>query len=143
MLVSFVAIKQRSHIDQTGSVVENTVAIVVGCMPAFAKFSRLYIANLTPIRLLRSKIWGSSSYGSSNTQGPPPNGTFGSPKPKQGAQYYELTESTLTQTQIYSPQGDPHGKAVTSSGEPGILRTVSFTQQSWPENKAQSVDQLL
>ncbi|KAI0547064.1 hypothetical protein F4679DRAFT_598018 [Xylaria curta] len=125
-------------------VVENTVAIVVGCMPAFAKFCRLYIYDLPPIQLLRSKM-SRSSHGSSRTPIPLPNGTFGSPKANtKNAHYYELTESTLTQTQVLASQAqDPSRVAFVHEGEPGIMRTVSLTQDSLVENTTHSTKQVV
>ncbi|KAJ8122587.1 hypothetical protein ONZ43_g1255 [Nemania bipapillata] len=123
-------------------VVENTVAIVVGCMPAFAKFFKLYLADLPPIRSLRTKIWGSSAYSSSKSAEPLPNGTFGSPiKPKKALNhYYELTESGFAQTQVTVRQDE---NVAADSGEAGIIRTLSVSQQSGPDSKPESVEKLL
>lgn len=69
----------------------------------------------------------------------------------QADEYYELTESRLMQTQVTTAdQEESFPAAAPESGAPGasrnainIVRTVSITQQGKPENRSQSLEQLL
>ncbi|KAI0003883.1 hypothetical protein F4779DRAFT_630576 [Xylariaceae sp. FL0662B] len=125
-------------------VVENSMAIVVGSMPAFANFVRLHVAELWPIRSLRSKFHSSRtgySYGSSAAGAAPlPNGTFGSPPRKPPHHYYELTDTTLMQTQVTAPDEEIHHTAdAENQRQAGIMRTVDISRQSRFENLSASV----
>ncbi|RYP58942.1 hypothetical protein DL769_008747 [Monosporascus sp. CRB-8-3] len=111
-------------------VVENNVAIIVGCMPIIANFMRLHMAELSIIRSMRTKLRGSSnnhSYESSKVMPSLPNGTFGSPNmPRRPPhQYYELTDSVLMQTQITVTDEDRlrGTNKYPNQGDAGIVRT--------------------
>jgi hypothetical protein len=50
------------------NVVENNVAIIVGCTPSFVKFSRVYLSELSIVKSLRSTFTGNSDNSSGSTK---------------------------------------------------------------------------
>ena len=90
--------------------IENTIAILVGCAPAFASFLRLYIGDSVMWRSLRSSLrstfrgesrGGAASDGSKPGAQSPAWGTIGSPRshlrPRPG-ETLEFTDSQLLKT---------------------------------------------
>ncbi|KAK3317713.1 hypothetical protein B0T19DRAFT_435452 [Cercophora scortea] len=67
--------------------VENNIAIIVASMPAFAKFTRIYIAELGPVKRIVSRIrrgrLNSSTSLSKMTPPRNPINTYGSPLPRK------------------------------------------------------------
>ncbi|KAI5921810.1 hypothetical protein F4810DRAFT_325326 [Camillea tinctor] len=83
-------------------VVENNVAIIVGSMPAFANFIRIYVSETKAFKSLQSMLRGSRNDSSKDIQKAPQGpelATFGSPRPR-GPSYYELTDSAIMRTQL-------------------------------------------
>lgn len=118
------------------SVTENNVAIVVGCMPAFAKFVKLVNDKILSLRS-RSKTRddGSSKEPYDGLWETPPhlhrsNSTVGSPARKPARNYYELTETMLLETQVSVAGADrPSAQEVGSPQEPGIVMTTGIQQR--------------
>ncbi|KAI3317204.1 hypothetical protein HD806DRAFT_551018 [Xylariaceae sp. AK1471] len=97
------------------SLIEVNIAIIVGCMPAFASFATNTIGGSTFFKSLRSRLLGSrgqssksKSSGSSGDHVKSPRlATFGSNQTPRRKKYYELNESALLKTQGNTMLGDP------------------------------------
>ena len=150
-MISSVHDRDLANPDSAIRVVENNVAIIVGSMPAFAKFLRLYVAEFSVIRSLRTKLSRAFSSGNSpNSSRLPsagPIGTIGSPnEPKKAPRpYYEMSDLQPTRTQITVDGDAPHGSssATINQGGGGITKTIDVVQHSQPGHHSQSVEQLL
>lgn len=124
-----------THLTWAFSVSENNTAIIVGCMPAFARFVKLVSTEISS-RWSRSKLMDNNnnegSYGKWEQPGPLPqfNPTIGSSgrKPRQ---YYELSDTALLKTQV-SVSGDGHQAPQDREYPPesGIVRTLDIHQQA-------------
>lgn len=93
--------------------IEINIAIIVGCMPAFAHFVSLHIKGSGFIRSLRSRLIGSggnqgeSSNAASNNS-PVHLKTFGSNQKPRRNRYQEMSDTLLLETQptIYGDASD-------------------------------------
>ncbi|KAI1478785.1 hypothetical protein F4774DRAFT_144272 [Daldinia eschscholtzii] len=120
---------------QAGSVViaiivENNVAIIVGSLPVFVNFLRLYVYESAIYKSLRSKLSSGSRDGVSGFEqgGSWPDQapwTYGSPQERQ-PQYHELTSSAVLGSQVTVPEGALN---TTRRSDQGILRTVGYSQE--------------
>ncbi|KAK8015472.1 hypothetical protein PG990_008768 [Apiospora arundinis] len=113
--------------------VEHNVALIVGCMPGFAGLIKTKIPNSSLYQSFRSKLGGSSSYGSTNLSKPtlPGHSTTRSlgkidTRRSKRSQYYEMDESVGSpKTQIVSVRYQPDSpKRLLADDERGILRTT-------------------
>ena len=87
-------------------IVENWVAVIVSCMPAFATFCRSYVTESRLFRSLRSSFWSWTGHFSSTAskqqlaeQDAANGGSHGSLKPRGSTTtgpYYRLEERTAT-----------------------------------------------
>lgn len=133
------------------SFAENNTAILVGCMPAFAKFVK-FVGSSIASRRSRSNqnlVQGSDNsfkHEAWQIQMPPPlphsNGRAGSVSRNDSLEYYESTETILLQTQVsiagYGQQYPQHPK---QDWETGITRTTDIHQQEvWAANHIQFVE---
>ncbi|GAW15331.1 hypothetical protein ANO14919_047400 [Xylariales sp. No.14919] len=89
-------------------VVENNVAIIVGSLPAFTNFLRIYVSQTALYKSIRSKLsLASNSYapdsGQKDSSEKPELWTFGSPQKRQ-PQYDQLTDSVILKTQATIPE---------------------------------------
>lgn len=113
----------------TSSLVENNVAIIVGSMPAFASFLRIYVSGSSFFKTLRSKLTPGSSKGESALDSndlplPPKLGTFGSSHPKK-APYHELSEPGYLESQITATGNTANGGNL---GNNGVYRSFQLVQ---------------
>ncbi|KAI0473338.1 hypothetical protein GGR56DRAFT_698381 [Xylariaceae sp. FL0804] len=114
-------------------VVENNVAIIVGSLPSFTTFVRIYIADTQFYKSLQSRI---SSRNKSNATGDFQSDgwrnrtewTYGSPRKEQKKDYHELSDSMILRSNIAVPQLPPPSKGASGTG---ILRTVEFSQEQY------------
>ncbi|KAK6953886.1 hypothetical protein Daesc_003848 [Daldinia eschscholtzii] len=120
---------------QAGSVViaiivENNVAIIVGSLPVFVNFLRLYVYESAIYKSLRSKLSFGSRDGVSGFEqgGSWPDQapwTYGSPQERQ-PQYHELTSSAVLSSQVTVPEGALN---TTRRSDQGIPLTVDIPQE--------------
>lgn len=112
------------------SIVENNVAIIVGSMPAFASFFKVYVVHSSRFQALLSLFSKDSkdSQDSSDLHSDPqvPLRTFGSSGPKVHP-YYEIPESALLKSQCTT-----NGEMMVTRDIPNraIVRTVGIYQQT-------------
>lgn len=111
---------------------ENNTAIVVGCMPAFARFAKHVSTEITS-RWSRSKLAASKASSSATWEPPVPIPyTIGSSgrKPGKPRQYYELTDTALLRTQVSTHgDGQAHPLDTQCPRSSGILRTMDMHQE--------------
>ncbi|KAI1114172.1 hypothetical protein F5Y14DRAFT_451353 [Nemania sp. NC0429] len=119
---------------EISSMVENNVAIFVGCLPGFTKFFRSSVMETTWFKSIYSKLGRSKM----STAASPLSGdglgqnhiwTYGSPK-RAGPRYHELSEVSNVDTRV-SAVGDVMPAAYQSNS--GIVRTVGLTQSMHSE----------
>ncbi|KAI5866711.1 hypothetical protein GGS23DRAFT_615277 [Durotheca rogersii] len=98
------------------SLIETNIALIVGCMPAFAHFATVTIGRSAFLRSLRSRLLGSrgrsaesgSGGGGSGGQAKPPTlVTFGANQTPRRKNYLELSDTALLRTQGNTFPGDP------------------------------------
>ncbi|KAH8754762.1 hypothetical protein F5883DRAFT_431082 [Diaporthe sp. PMI_573] len=92
--------------------IENNIAIVVSCMPAFSLFVRAHVAQTALVKSLRTTFFGNSSGSGANSKPSGQNSggqavvTFGQGNnraKRRPDQYQELTEDTLLSRDDSSP----------------------------------------
>lgn len=96
------------------SLIETNIALIVGCMPAFAQFVTIYVGGSAFIKSLRSRLLSRSGPTRDSTvpSKDVPNdhslklASYGSKQPPRRNNYYELTDTMLLETQT-TIQGDP------------------------------------
>ncbi|ROW17427.1 hypothetical protein VPNG_00982 [Cytospora leucostoma] len=125
-------------------VAENNVAIVVGCMPAFAKFVKLLSTRISSLRS-RSNSHGSNKDSCEAWETPPPlsqaDDITALPAQMSPRDYHDLSDTMLLQTQVSIAGGGRLPMQYTEHNrEPGIVRTMGIDQQgSQREEHTQSV----
>ncbi|KAI1179906.1 hypothetical protein F4777DRAFT_599844 [Nemania sp. FL0916] len=118
----------------TFATVENNVAIIVGSMPAFARFMRVHILNSETFRGWKSRFGGrySGRQGSSKN-GPlaPLHGTIDSPSPRKKARppYYELNDTEVLRS-AYVGTVESRPDAPVEPSHIGILRITDVRRES-------------
>lgn len=114
---------------------EDNIAIIVGCMPAFAAFMKAYVGGSTFIKSLRTRIFGGKSKSGSlvlneNLQGPIPV-PFVQDKEREAHRnhyYYELNDTIpMTQTEVVA-QNPRQQNFNPQEDERGIMKTVNLSQ---------------
>jgi hypothetical protein len=116
--------------SRSSSVVEYSIAIIVGCMPGFAKCFNVHISQSRIFKWFRSKLCFGTDTSSHNVESKlqqPQIITFGSPGRGDQAPYVEVTDSMLLESQI-SSSGDftPH----MNPSKEGIYRSVHIMQHT-------------
>ncbi|KAI0100870.1 hypothetical protein GGR51DRAFT_531253 [Nemania sp. FL0031] len=114
IIALFYRVKLLNNADntwQTASVsiaimVENNVAPIVGSMPAFATFVKVYVSESTIVKTLRSTFFTSQSSPSDVSKDQSTKlRTFGSPS-RHVPGYYELTETTMKSQSTIPDRGN-------------------------------------
>ncbi|EEA23198.1 hypothetical protein TMatcc_002055 [Talaromyces marneffei ATCC 18224] len=108
------------------TIVETNIALIVGCMPAFAHFVSVYIRGSTFIKTLRSRLMSGTGR-TRNVSAPSKDViTFGSNQPPRRNNYFELTDTMLLETRSPMVDGrlemDHHAKS--SSTQSGVENAV-------------------
>lgn len=117
------------------SIVEHDVALIVGCMPAFAAFIKAQSLNPTIFSTLRTKIFGGSVTSTpkpnAHTREPDSIGDKRNPR-RNRSHYYELDDSILntqtTNVTIIPTYEDPVLQASTGEDR-GILKTTNISRE--------------
>lgn len=109
----------------TCSLVETNVAIIVGCMPAFAQLLKVHIGGSPAFKSLRSRLFGSGSHPSEtwSKEERPKLATFGATPQNGRRAYRELTDTVLLNSQATVIDNAPAAPAN------GIIRSVGISQQ--------------
>ncbi|KAL9109063.1 MAG: hypothetical protein Q9227_006303 [Pyrenula ochraceoflavens] len=102
-------------LSSMSSMIEVNIAIIVGCMPAFAQLVTVTIGESAFFKSLRSRLLGSHGQsaksksdgkGSGGQAKPPALATFGANQMPRRKKYFELSESALLKSQGDTIQGD-------------------------------------
>lgn len=129
------------------SIVENNVAIIVGSLPAFANFLRIYVHDTALVRSLRSKLSSRSGDSKGSTRRSSGGGeklkrwTVGSSQPRaRRDRFQDLDESAIIlksndsisedapTSPRHSPSNSLSSPPLQQVGDRDILRTVEFTR---------------
>lgn len=131
---------------------ENNVAVVVGSLPAFAHFMRVYVSDSFILKSLRSRLsttktsnYESTTAKSATQQSRDVMWTFGTGPPRErqqrGSVYYELNEGPALRmstkddaapadmSHLASPHSPPYVPDATHASQGGIVRTVGFDRR--------------
>ncbi len=115
------------------SMVEHSVALIVGSMPALAALIKVQAAKSTVFSTARSKIFGTNPSKPSSNDSKPSSVEYQGNSRRARAYYYELNDSTLEtrgdMTRIeaggYPPPPPQKGT------ETGIVMTTKISQESF------------
>ncbi|KAI1098021.1 hypothetical protein F4804DRAFT_325899 [Jackrogersella minutella] len=119
------------------ALVETNVAIIVGCMPAFAQLWKLHISKSAFFLSLRSQLLNFTGGSSNSTPGDgfeedrPKIVTFGSAETPRRRDYYELTDTAILRSQVTVLDDSPDHAASPTNG---IVRSVAISQHFEPDS---------
>ncbi|KAI1821341.1 hypothetical protein F4861DRAFT_542038 [Xylaria intraflava] len=111
--------------------VEQTVALIVGCMPAFAVLVT-QISSSKPVSRLRARVLGNAERGIAKPDFNVPRSKAqpeGARARRQNAFYYELDDSVLNTTVDVGVDDTP-GRPGAIDEESGIIKTMKVLQES-------------
>jgi hypothetical protein len=118
---------------------ENNIALVVGCMPAFAAFIRLHHSGSTFFKSLRSKVFGDWSTGKNSTpkvsshtaevlRGHGFKSDDQSNRPVH-TYYYELNEAApIMQVGVYAREHESNSQH--RENQQAIFKSINISQES-------------
>ncbi|TGJ78260.1 hypothetical protein E0Z10_g10498 [Xylaria hypoxylon] len=115
--------------------VEHAVALVVGCMPAFAAFIKTKIIPSRLVSSFRTQLLGHTKQGISKSSFNRPTSSMqakGAQGRQKNAFYYELDDSLLNTTVVVGVDDDPDQPVVprTIDEEHAIMKTTKVLQES-------------
>ncbi|RYP68176.1 hypothetical protein DL771_006826 [Monosporascus sp. 5C6A] len=115
---------------------ETNVAIIVGCMPAFASFATVTIGSSDFFKSLRSRLLGhggqstrskTSSSGRTCGQAKPAGVTYGERQSPRRNDYYKLSDTTLIMSQAPNgASGDTHKEEHEMQSKPSNQTLYNF-----------------